>query len=337
MTSWLFLFSPLPVSLFWPGLLLPAVLVAFLAEGSKFLMFDTAVCRTALWTPTGVDSLAQRAETCDLGTTAVHTIVSGCIFFIALMFVCLKAPEKRDLDVHYGLKYDNKDPMDGSADVESQLSGVNDYESQGSYPRGSDVYIVAESVSHTDRSVDYESVGGRSGRSGHSGSRRGRSSGLRRGRSDLKIGRSETSSVHSEAFSYGRDGRRASRHGRDGRESKSAARFPDDCSRDDVAESVDLSKQQSHLVSHGDSMDASFDDRMTAAEIAIRRSEQQRISESRVSKIEKMELSSASQSEDLIEKFVSDLNLSFQQDEMEGESGPVELPSVLNLGKAVQA
>ena len=310
--------------------------MAFLAEGSKFLMFDTAVCRTALWTPTGVDSLAQRAETCDLGNTAVHTIISGCIFFIALMFVCLKAPEKRLLDENYGIKYDNKGHMEDSGDVESQLSEVNDFESQGSYPRGSDVYIVGESASHTDRSVDYESVGGRSARSGHSGrSRRSRASGMRRGRIEVKSGRSEASSTNSE---YNRaDGRRARRQGgtRDGRESKSAPRYPDDSSREGVAESVDLPKQPSNLLSREESMDASsFDDRMTAAEIAIRRSEQQRISESRVSKIEKMELSSASQSEDLIEKFVTDLNLSFQQDE-EGDSG-VELSSVLNLGKASQ-
>jgi hypothetical protein len=328
------------VSLFWPGLLLPAVLVAFLAEGSKFLMFDTAVCRTALWTPTGRDSLAQRAESCDLGSTAVHTIVSGCIFFIALMFVCLKAPEKRVLDENYGVRYNgNKDQMNESPDVESQLS-VHDYESQGSYPRESDVYIVAESASHTDRSADYESVGGRSARSGHSGrSRRSRSSGMRRGRSDVKTVRSETSSANSEVLPYGREGRK-SRYGggreggrgnRDGRESKSAHRFPDDSSREGVAESVELVKPPNNLQAQGGGINAGFDDRMSAAEIAIRRSEQQRISESRVSKIEKMELSSASQSEDLIEKFVSDLNLSFQQDEADGE---LEMPSVLNLGKS---
>lgn len=336
MTSWLFLFSPLPVSLFWPGLLLPAVLVAFLAEGSKFLMFDSACCRSSLWTPTGVDSLAQRAESCDLGSTAVHTIISGCIFFIALMFVCLKAPEKRLLDESYGLKYDNnKSHMDEPDDVESQLSGVNDFESQGSYPRGSDVYIVADAASHTDRSLDYESVGGRSARSGHSGrSRRSKASGARRGRTELKPVRSETSSANSE---YGREGRRSSLGNRDGRESKSATRFPDDSSREGVANSVDLAKQQNNLRAKGASMDPGFDGRMTAAEIAIRRSEQQRISESRVSKIEKMELSSASQSEDLIEKFVSDLNLSFQQDETEGESGSLEIPSALSLGKGYTA
>lgn len=332
MTSWLFLFSPLPVSLFWPGLLLPAVLVAFLAEGSKFLMFDTAVCRTALWTPTGVDSLPQRAESCNLGSTAVYAIVSGSILFIALMFVCLKAPEKRHLDENYGRKHDNKGKQQPE-DVESQLSGVNDYESQGSYPRGSDVYIVAESVSHTDRSVDYESVGGRSNRSGHSSrSRRSRASGAKRTPSHLDQKTIHSEGSHSDAYSYSQGGRR--RGNRDGRESKSAGRFPDDGSREGVTDPIDLLKQQSNTRGQGGSADAGFDDRMTAAEIAIRRSEQQRISESRVSKIEKMERSSAAQSEDLIEKFVSDLNLSFQQDEAEGEGSSLEMTSsVLNLGK----
>lgn len=270
-----------------------------------------------------------------MGKTAVHTIISGCIFFIALMFVCLKAPTKRLLDENYGRNYDDKEHLNEGADVELQLSGDNDYESQGSYPRGSDVYIVAESASHEDRSLDYdESVGGRSGRSGHS--RRSRAS---RRAPELKTMHSETSSANGDAYSFGRQNSRTGGN-QDGRESKSASRFPEDSSREGVADAVDLPpKYPSDSLTKGETTEANFDDRMTAAEIAIRRSEQQRISESRVSKIEKMELSSASQSEDLIEKFVSDLNLSFQQDEAEAEGSSTGLQrssSALKLGKVYQ-
>ena len=314
--------------------------MAFLAEGSKFLMFDTAICRTALWTPEGVNSLPQKAESCSLGSTAVYTIISGCIFFVALMFVCLKAPKKRTLDESYGRNYDetnnnmqhhypthlplpqyppqypeaqhhdphlrrqsiNSTDMHSNGggqgrDLETALSGV-DYASQGSYPRGSDVYIVGgESPSQTSRqSIEgFESVGGRSVRSGKSmkSVKSSRSRG-RPPRPELKTVRSESSSgAHSDGSSlFGRDA-----SGREGRDDADAIYHPGGSSI--------LSKQSS----------GGFDDRMSAAEIAIRRSEKQRISESRVSKIEKMELSSVAEADDLIEKFVSDLNLSFHQDE----------------------
>lgn len=353
LTSWLFLFTPLPASFFWPGLLLPAVLVAFLAEGSKFLMFDTAACRTALWTPAGVDSLGQKAESCSLGSTAVHTIISGCIFFVALMFVCLKAPKKRLLDETYGRSYDDDDNDDdnmhhhhsqqqqqpshhnshlnnildnhhqGGVDLETALSGV-DYASQGSYPRGSDVYIVEEATSHTDHSQhDFESASVRSARSGKSGrsgrSGRSRGSGGRRRSSqrptyELKTVHSESSSAISGGSSYHGQGSSGGggREGgsRDGRETKSAQRYPQD-TRDDVSAEANAGNPNNEQLDYGN---PSFD-RMTAAEIAIRRSEQQIISESRVSKIEKMEESSTAEPDDMIAKFVSDLNESFQRDE----------------------
>lgn len=283
-------------------------------------MFDTAVCRTALWTPIGVDSLAQKAESCTLGNTAVHTIISGCIFFIALMFVCLKAPEKRALDEHYGLRYDDYDdnmqPEQAvHVDVESALSVV-DCTSQGSYPRGSDVYIVGEAASQTDRSLDFESVDGRSSRSSR----------VNRRTAELKAVRSESSSVNSDNGSY--NGRETPRERREsgpdgttrfGRESRSARRPREDSSRDDIADAIYPSKLFER--SEEQTTNAVFDDRMSAAEIAIRRSEQQRISESRVSKIEKMELSSTSESEDLIEQFVSDLDQAFhQQDSSESSA-----------------
>lgn len=75
---------------------------SFLTEGSKFLIFDTSVCRNTAWYPSGADSLPRVAETCSLGRSGAYAIASVSIFFLCLILVCLKAPEKRVLDPGYG-------------------------------------------------------------------------------------------------------------------------------------------------------------------------------------------------------------------------------------------
>lgn len=111
MTAWLFVVTPIPVYFFWPGFLLPALMAAFLTEGSKFLIFDTKVCRSTAWFPSGADSLPRVAEECDMGATGAYTIASVSIFFISLILVCLKAPEKRPLESNYGTDFE--DDFDG--------------------------------------------------------------------------------------------------------------------------------------------------------------------------------------------------------------------------------
>lgn len=111
MTAWLFVLTPIPVYFFWPGLLLPALMTAFLTEGSKFLIFDTKVCRSTAWYPSGADSLPRVAEECAMGATGAYTIASVAIFFISLILVCLRAPELRPLESNYGTDFE--DDFDG--------------------------------------------------------------------------------------------------------------------------------------------------------------------------------------------------------------------------------
>eukprot|EP00934_Nitzschia_sp_Nitz4_P001252 Nitzschia sp. Nitz4//scaffold199_size41809//15716//17240//NITZ4_007450-RA/size41809-augustus-gene-0.40-mRNA-1//1//CDS//3329540561//1252//frame0 len=135
-TSWLFVVSPLPASFFWPGLLLPCVMAAFLAEGSKFLLFDVALCRNTLWYPPGSDSLPQVVEECTLGTTSYYVIAAASIYFVCLLLVCLKAPTLRILDSDFGTRTD----LDlGDSDLEYvQTIGHNatDYEDRDGYSEG---------------------------------------------------------------------------------------------------------------------------------------------------------------------------------------------------------
>jgi hypothetical protein len=126
--SWMYVFSPFPTSFVWPALFLPVVMIAFIAEGSKFLIFDIGVCRTSVWLPSGVNSLPQTAESCELGESAYFSIGAGAFLLVGLLFVCLKVPHERELDPHYGMVEDSShdsnedtdDPLD-DGDEEDQL------------------------------------------------------------------------------------------------------------------------------------------------------------------------------------------------------------------------
>jgi hypothetical protein len=105
-------------------------MISFIAEGSKFLFFDIALCRSALWFPSGVDSPPTSAESCVLGRSAYAAIAAGCIQLVGLLMVCLKAPRKRELDPDFGIQYrtgaelDLEDSTDVDARTFANRSGV---------------------------------------------------------------------------------------------------------------------------------------------------------------------------------------------------------------------
>ena len=145
-TAWLFVVSPLPASFFWPGVLLPSLMAAFLAEGSKFLFFDTSICRNTVWYPSGDESLPRVAEDCSLGATGHYAIAGGAIFFASLILVCLKAPKRRDLDTNYGTDLERND-----SDVES-AHGYGG--SEGSYVDDTEGLYV-QNISANDGQAPY--------------------------------------------------------------------------------------------------------------------------------------------------------------------------------------
>jgi hypothetical protein len=103
LTVWLIVLTPIPTECVWPGLLLPNTMLSFIAEGSKFLIFDIALCHNEVWYPSGVDSQPEAAESCGLGSSAMFGIAAGVMHLVALIAICWKTPKKRTLDPSYGL------------------------------------------------------------------------------------------------------------------------------------------------------------------------------------------------------------------------------------------
>ncbi|KAL7565306.1 hypothetical protein ACA910_014594 [Epithemia clementina (nom. ined.)] len=104
-----------PVGFLWPGVLLPLVMISFIAEGSKFLFFDMGICRNNIFREAGSDEtfVPEPAESCTLGESAIQSIVAVSLLLIALLLVCLKVPDERQLDPHFGIPEEGTDPSEG--------------------------------------------------------------------------------------------------------------------------------------------------------------------------------------------------------------------------------
>lgn len=115
--------TPLPAAFIWPGCLLPLVIVAFLAEGTKLIFIDSNICQTKVWYPSGVDSLPQKAQSCSLGKTGYYTIAAVTIFLVSFLMICFSSPKKRLLDENYGISYHLEEGSEQGSCPETTFQG----------------------------------------------------------------------------------------------------------------------------------------------------------------------------------------------------------------------
>lgn len=150
MTAWLFVFTPLPAGFFWPGVLLPALLIAFISEGSKFLFLDTAACRSDLWYPSGIDSQPQVAQSCQLGKTSYFAIAATTAFFASLVVVCIWSPKKRELDDNFGQDSLYMDGNGGELDTSLEDDHLHEIDLNLSNINHEDSFLVMQTRSGSD-------------------------------------------------------------------------------------------------------------------------------------------------------------------------------------------
>lgn len=101
-TVWLLTITPLPASFFWPGVLLPASIMAMVSGGAKFLFFDASICTEELWFAEGATDPVGHESNCQMGDSAVYGIASVAAYFLCTIVICIRSPTKRVLNPHYG-------------------------------------------------------------------------------------------------------------------------------------------------------------------------------------------------------------------------------------------
>ena len=85
--AWLLTITPLPASFLWPGVLLPASILAMLTGCAKFLFFDAKVCTEELWFDEGMDEPVA-PQSCLMGDSAVCGCCSRGILFVHHSYLC---------------------------------------------------------------------------------------------------------------------------------------------------------------------------------------------------------------------------------------------------------
>ena len=116
-TVWLLTITPLPASFFWPGVLLPAVVLAMATGAAKFIFFDVMICSEDLWYM-DESSPPVPPQTCEIGESAVFGIASVCAYFLCTILICFRSPKKRKLDENFG-----KTPEEKSAALSTHNTG----------------------------------------------------------------------------------------------------------------------------------------------------------------------------------------------------------------------
>lgn len=273
-------------------------MAAFLAEGSKFLLFDTSMCRNTVWFPTGSDSLPQVAESCSLGSTSYYCMAAGVAFFCSLLLVCLKAPSKRFLDSDYGLPTTHLDPgtSEESPTNFTRHANTSFGENTDSYGgiNNDDAYSASRVSSIRDDRSEMQYSAGVS-RSSRDYSRYDSETAL--DCTDSLSGRFSTSKEHRDLVSE----RLKSLDGNDDRYSTyshNTSRI-DEGDDDESSSSSATDKRYNPKKKH-ESKEAKGGD--------------ESVSESRLHTAERLRLSSITESRAMIERFVKEVNRSFAQD-----------------------
>ncbi len=268
-------------------------MAAFLAEGSKFLLFDTSVCRNSIWFPSGVDSLPLIADQCTMGKTSYYCIASGSVFFFSLLLVCLKAPTKRILDSDFGTRTE----FEQGESLETAQNFIHPMDSFGDrdiYSEDHDYDMSRTSSMPDDRSEMQFSSGSRQ-----------MSRGSRDYRYDLENPRDCTDS-HSGRFSED-------------------FRNHDDLVAERLMKTLDGDDERITSRIDEASDDSSNDERYNPKKPSTEETDsEQSVSESRLHTAERLRLNSAAESRDMIEKFVKEVNHSFARDEKAAEQNEEE-------------
>ncbi|KAL9188751.1 hypothetical protein ACHAXT_007129 [Thalassiosira profunda] len=132
-TAWLLTVTPLPVAFFWPGVLLPACLLAMCAGAAKFLFFNAELCTDPLWFA-GNSTEPVAAQSCDIGESSVFGIASVCAFFFCCVLICFRSPQKRPLDESFGRKPNAERDSEGTMNTIGLCNTGTDLENQVQSP-----------------------------------------------------------------------------------------------------------------------------------------------------------------------------------------------------------